>query len=145
MRVMVMITGSGADEGKAAPTSEMFAQMNAYNEQLVKAGVMLDGEGLHPSAKGTRVVFDGGATTVVDGPFTESKEIVAGYWLWEVSSTEEAVEWAKKCPSDAAYGSRQVLEIRPLFELNEFDEEVFPPELRAKEEKLMEDLKARRG
>ena len=101
MKVLVMIKGDGADEDKVAPTDEMFATMNAYNEQLVNAGIMLGGEGLRPSSKGAKVVCEGGETSVVDGPFTESKEIIAGYWIWQVSSLDEAVEWAKRCPSTA--------------------------------------------
>ena len=114
MKVIVMIKGTGADEGKVAPNPEMMATMGAYNEQLVKAGIMLDGEGLRPSADGAKVVFEGGTTSVVDGPFTESKEIVAGYWIWQVSTLEEAVEWARRCPSDPD-GLHQELEIRPLY------------------------------
>ena len=123
MRVMVMIEGSGADEDKIASNQEMLDQMDAYNEELVKAGIRLDAQGLKPSSAGTRVVFEGGSTSVVDGPFTESKEIVAGFWLWEVGSLEEAVEWAKRCPTDPKYGSRQVVEVRPLWELEDFDAE----------------------
>ncbi|MBX9243306.1 YciI family protein [Actinotalea ferrariae] len=141
MRVLVMIKGSGADEDKIAPTEEMFAQMGAYNEELVKAGIMLGGDGLRPSKDGAKVVFDGGDVSVVDGPFTEAKEIVGGYWIWEVSSLEEAVEWAKKCPSDPSFGVRQVLEIRPYFETEDFGE-AFTPELRAKEEELAAQIKA---
>jgi hypothetical protein len=144
MRVMVLITGTGADEDKIAPTQEMLAQMGEYNEQLVKAGVMLDGQGLHPSAKGARVVFDTTGTSVVDGPFTESKELLAGYWIWQVSSLEEAVEWAKRCPSDPQYGSTQVLEIRPVFEPEDFGAE-YTPELRERDERLAEEIKAQHG
>ena len=100
MKVLVMIKGDGADEGKIAPNDEMFAVMNAYNEQLVNAGIMLGGEGLKPSSAGAKVVFAAeGGTSVVDGPFTEAKEIIAGYWIWQVSSLDEATEWAKRCPS----------------------------------------------
>lgn len=144
MRVMVMIKGSGADEGKIAPSPEMFEQMGAYNEALVAAGIMLDGQGLHPSAQGARVVFEGPDARVVDGPFTSSEEIIAGFWLWEVSSLAEAVEWAKKCPRDSAPGGSQVLEVRPIFELDEFGDEL-PEELRARERALAEELKARRS
>ena len=144
MRVMVMIEGSGADEDKVAPTQEMLEQMGAYNEELVKAGIMLDGQGLKPSSTGARVVFEGSSTSVVDGPFTESKEIIAGYWLWEVGSLEEAVEWAKRCPTDPQYGSRQVLEVRPLFELEDFGTE-YTPELAEQDAKLAEQIKAQHG
>ncbi|GAA4425175.1 YciI family protein [Georgenia halophila] len=143
MRVMVMIEGAGADEDKITPTTEMFEQMNAYNEELVKAGVMVGGDGLRPSSNGARVVFDAGETSVVDGPFTESKEVIAGYWLWQVKSLEEAVEWAKRCPSDAQYG-RQVLEIRPLFEEEDFGD-ALTPELKEKERALADQIEAQHG
>lgn len=141
MRVMVMIKGSGADEAKATPTEEMFAAMATYNEELVKAGIMLDGDGLRPSKDGAKVVFENGDVSVVDGPFTEAKEIIGGYWVWEVSTLEEAVQWAKKCPSDPAFGSLQVLEIRPFFEADDFGPE-FTPELREREERLAEQIRA---
>lgn len=144
MRVMVMIKGSGADEAKATPTEEIFAAMGAYNEELVKAGLMLDGDGLRPSKDGAKVVFENGDVSVVDGPFTEAKEIVGGYWVWEVSSLEEAVQWAKRCPSDPTFGSRQVLEIRPFVELDDFGPE-FTPELREREERLAEQIRAQRS
>ena len=122
MKVLVMIKGDGADEGKIAPNDEMFAVMNAYNEQLVNAGIMLGGEGLKPSSAGVKVVFAAeGGTSVVDGPFTEAKEIIAGYWIWQVSSLDEALEWAKRCPSDPKYGASQALEIRPLYEMEDFE------------------------
>lgn len=120
MKVMVMIKVSGADEDKLEPTTEMFEAMGAYNEQLTKAGIMLDGQGLLPSAKGARVVFKGGTTSVVDGPFTESKELIAGYWIWQVSSLEEAVEWAKRCPTDPAMSWEETLEIRQIAEAEDF-------------------------
>lgn len=144
MRVMVVITGTGADEGKITPTQEMLAAMGAYNEELVKAGIMLGGEGLKPSAEGARVVFEVGDTSVVDGPFTESKELIAGYWLWQVSSLEEAVEWAKRCPSDPKYGATQVLEIRPLFEAEDFGAE-YTPELQEANANLAEQIQAQHG
>ena len=144
MRVMVMIKGSGADEGKAAPTEEMFAAMTAYNEELVKAGIMLDGDGLKPSSEGAKVVWqETGELSVVDGPFTEAKEIVGGYWIWEVSSLEEAVQWARRCPKDPHFGSTQVLEIRPYFETEDFGAE-FTPELREREERLVAELQAQK-
>ncbi|GAA0384949.1 YciI family protein [Microbispora corallina] len=121
MRVLVMTKGAGADEEKGTPTAEMFEQMKVYNEQLVNAGIMLGGEGLQPSAKGAQVVFTETGTSVVDGPFAESKELIAGYWIWEVRSLEEAVEWAKRCPYDPRYGADQVLEIRPFYEMADFD------------------------
>ncbi|TRW44557.1 YciI family protein [Georgenia yuyongxinii] len=140
MRVMVMIQGTGADESKIGPTEEMLAAMGAYNEQLVKAGIMLDGQGLRPTSDGARVVFEGGTTSVVDGPFTEAKELIAGYWIWQVRSLEEAVEWARRCPADPG-GLRQVLEIRPIFEMEDFGEE-YTPELRARDERLAAEIKA---
>ncbi|MBF6451339.1 MULTISPECIES: YciI family protein [Nocardia] len=124
MRVMVMTKGDAADEGKGQPTQEMFEKMQAFNEKLVKAGIMLGGEGLQPSSTGARVAFSTSGTSVVDGPFTESKEVIAGYWIWEVSSLAEAVEWAKRCPFDPSYGDSQVLEIRPLFDMDDFAETV---------------------
>jgi hypothetical protein len=124
VRVMVITKGDGADEGKAQPTTEMFEKMRAFNEQLVNAGIMLGGEGLQPSGAGAKVAFSNAGTSVVDGPFTESKEVIAGYWIWEVSSLAEAVEWARRCPFDAAYGETQVLEIRPLFDMADFAETV---------------------
>jgi hypothetical protein len=120
VRVMVMTKGDAADEGKAQPTQEMFEQMQTFNEQLVKAGILLGGEGLKPSSAGAQVSFSAAGTSVVDGPFTESKEVIAGYWIWEVSSLAEAVEWARRCPFDPSYGDSQVLEIRPLFDMDDF-------------------------
>ena len=140
MKVLVMIKGDGADEGKIAPTPEMFEVMNAYNEQLVSAGIMLAGEGLKPSSEGAKVVFEGGETSVVDGPFTEAKEIIAGYWIWQVSSLDEAVEWAKRCPASAG-DLRSVLEIRPFFEMADFAQ-VASPETVAKELDVQERAQA---
>ncbi|GCE78323.1 YciI family protein [Cellulomonas biazotea] len=142
MKVLVMIEGNGADEDKVAPTAEMFEEMGRYNEQLVQAGIMLGGEGLLPSAKGARVVFEGGTTTVVDGPFAEAKELIAGYWIWEVSSLEEAVEWAKRCP--ATMGLHSVLEIRPIATVEDFGD-AYTPEVAAAEEKLAEQIRAQHG
>ncbi|WP_028049530.1 YciI family protein [Cellulomonas sp. URHD0024] len=135
MKVLVMIKGDGADEAKVAPTQEMFETMNAYNEQLVSAGIMLGGEGLKPSSQGAKVVFEHGETSVVDGPFTEAKEIVAGYWIWQVGSMDEALEWAKRCPSTP--GMRSVLEVRPFFEMEDFAQ-VVSPEILAKEQDIIE-------
>ena len=140
MRVMVMIKVSGADEDKIEPTTEMLEAMGAYNEQLVKAGIMLDGQGLQPSAKGARVVFERGTTSVVDGPFTESKELIAGYWVWQVNSLEEAVEWAKRCPSDPSSPVTSTLELRQIFEAEDFGEE-YTPELQERDARLAEQIK----
>jgi hypothetical protein len=126
---MVMTKGDAADEGKGQPTQEMFDRMQAFNEELVNAGILLGGEGLKPSSAGARVVFSSDGMSVVDGPFTESKEVIGGYWVWEVSSLAEAVEWAKRCPFDVAYGDSQVLEIRPLFGTEDFAEAVEPDTL----------------
>jgi hypothetical protein len=134
MRVMVMTMGDAADEGKAQPTQEMFETMHAFNEQLVKAGIMLGGEGLKPSSVGAKVTFSSAGTSVVDGPFTESKEVIAGYWIWEVSSRAEAVEWAKRCPFDPSYGDSQVLEIRPMFDMEDLAETVDAETLARNEE-----------
>ncbi|MFI5842437.1 YciI family protein [Catenuloplanes sp. NPDC051500] len=141
MRVMVMIKGHGVDEERIAPTTEMFEEMGRYNEELVKAGIMLGGDGLKPTSAGARVVFAaGGDTSVVDGPFAESKEIVAGYWIWQVSSMAEAVEWAKRCPHDAYYGAEQVLEVRPFFEPEDFADQM-TPELLSKEADLARQIR----
>jgi hypothetical protein len=134
VRVMVMTQGDAADEGKGVPTQEMFEKMEAFNEQLVNAGIMLGGEGLKPSSAGAKVSFSTAGTSVVDGPFTESKEVIAGYWIWEVSSLAEAVEWAKRCPFDPAYGDTQVLEIRPMFDMADFAETVDADTLARSEE-----------
>lgn len=142
MRVMVMIKGTPEDEGRP-PSEEAFAAMTAYNEELVKAGIMLDGDGLRPSADGAKVIFEDGGTSVVDGPFTEAKEIIGGFWVWDVSSLEEAIEWARRCPADPHFGYRQVLEIRPFFEAEDFGPEL-TPELREREERLAEQIRAQR-
>lgn len=142
MKVLVMIKGDGADEDKVAPTEEMFVEMNAYNEQLVNAGIMLGGEGLQPSRAGVKLVFDGRETSVVDGPFTEAKEIIAGYWIWQVSSLDEAVEWAKRCPTTA--GMQSYLEIRPFFEMEDFAK-VVSPDVLGKEQELMARIQEQHG
>ncbi len=137
MRFMVMMyPGPDAEAGRL-PTEHDLAAMGAYNEQLVKAGVMLTGEGLHPTSKGARVRFSGGAPQVSDGPFTEAKEIIGGFWLWQVKSKEEAVEWARRCPASPG----QMLELRRVFEAADFGE-AFTPELRAAEERLREEAEA---
>lgn len=133
MRVMVMVKATKESEAGIMPSNELLAAMGKYNEELVKAGVMLAGEGLHPSAKGKRVRFSGAKRTVIDGPFTETKELVAGFWLWQVKSMEEAVEWLKRCPNPMPGESD--IEVRPVFEAEDFGAE-FTPELRAQEERL---------
>jgi hypothetical protein len=133
MRVMVMVKATGDSEAGAMPSEELLTAMGAFNEELVKAGVMLAGEGLHPSAKGKRVRFSGRQRTVVDGPFAETKELVAGFWLWQVKSMEEAIEWVRRCPNPMSTDCE--IEIRPVFEADDFGTE-FTPELRAQEDRL---------
>jgi hypothetical protein len=143
MRVMVIVKATRNSEEGVMPGEKLLADMGKFNEELVRAGVMLSGEGLHPSSKGKRVVFSGGEKTVVDGPFAETRELVAGFWLWQVKSMEEAVEWVRRCP-DPMPGEAAVLEIRPVFEADDFGEE-FTPELRAQEERLRAEVEGQRG
>lgn len=133
MRVMVMVKATKESEAGKMPGTDLLAAMGRYNEELVKAGVMLAGEGLHPSARGKRVQFSGSRRSVVDGPFAETKELVAGFWLWQVKSMEEAVEWVRRCPNPMESDSE--IEIRPVFEAEDFGAE-FTPELREQEERL---------
>src|SRR2546425_13064911 len=133
MRFMVLVKASQESEAGAMPSQEILAAMGNYNEELVKAGVMLAGDGLHPSSKGARVRFDGSRRTVIDGPFAETKELVAGYWLWQCKSLDEAIEWLKRAPFD---GGTEV-EIRAGFEAEDFGAE-FTPELREQERRLIE-------
>jgi hypothetical protein len=137
MRVMVLVKATKDSEAGVMPSQELLTEMGKFNEELVKAGVMLAGEGLHPSSKGARVHFSGDKRTVIDGPFAETKELVAGYWLWQVRSMDEAVEWAKRCPNPMEEGG--VLEIRPVFEAEDFGEEL-TPELREQEERLRAEI-----
>ena len=139
MRVMVFVPGDQDSEAGKMPSQELIAKMMKFNEELVKAGVMLAGEGLTPTSKAKRVRFSGSRRDVVDGPFAESKEIVAGYWIWQVRSVDEAVEWLKRAPFD---GGAEVT-IRPVFEPEDFGEE-FTPELRAKEERLRAEVERQR-
>ncbi|MGN6513106.1 MAG: YciI family protein [Lysobacteraceae bacterium] len=141
MRVMVMVKATPESEAGVMPSQALLEAMGRFNEALVQAGVMLAGEGLKPSAQGARVRFEGAQRTVVDGPFAETKELVAGFWLWEVRSMEEALEWARRCPNPFEGGTSE-LEIRPVFEAEDFGEE-FTPELRAQEAQLREQLGAR--
>ncbi len=134
MRVMVMVKATKNSEAGVMPDEKLLAAMGKYNEELVKAGVMLGGEGLHPSTKGKRIVFSGGKKSIVDGPFAETKELIAGYWLWQVKDMEEALEWLRRCP-DPMPGEESILEVRPVFEAEDFGAE-FTPELRAQEERL---------
>jgi hypothetical protein len=134
MRVMVIVKATKGSEAGEMPSEKLLAEMGSFNEELVKAGIMLAGDGLHPSSKGKRVRFSGGKKTVVDGPFAETKELVAGYWIWQVKSMAEAVEWVRRCP-DPMPGEESEIEIRPVFEAEDFGE-AFTPELRAQEERL---------
>ena len=131
MRVMVIVKASNESEAGQMPSEKILTEMGKYNEELVKAGVMLAGDGLHPSSKGKRVRFSGADRTVIDGPFAETKELIAGFWLWQVKSMDEAVDWLKRAP----FGGGTELEIRPIFEVEDFGKE-FTPELRAQEERL---------
>ena len=137
MRVMVIVKADKSSEAGEMPSEQLLTEMGNYNEQLVKAGIMLAGEGLHPSSKGKRVHFSGKSRTVVDGPFSETKELIAGFWLWQVRSMEEAIEWVKRCPNPQMGESD--IEIRPVFEAEDFGAE-FTPELRAQEERLREQI-----
>ena len=137
MRVMVIVKASKESEAGELPREDVLAAMGRYNEELVKAGIMLAGEGLQPSAKGARVRFDGTSRTVVDGPFANSEELIAGYWLWQVDSLAHAIEWVKRCPNPMSGPSE--IEIRPLFEMDDFGEE-FTPELREQEQGIRAQL-----
>ena len=133
MRVLVMVKATKASEAGVMPDERLLTEMGKYNEELVKAGILLAAEGLHPSAKGKRVRFSGAQRTVIDGPFAETKELIAGFWLWQVKSMDEAVEWLKRCPNP--HNEVADVEIRPVFEAEDFGAE-FTPELRAQEERL---------
>src|SRR4026208_1167387 len=136
MRVMVIIKANADSEAGVMPSEELLVDMGKFNEELVKAGVMLDGEGLHPSSKAKRVKFSGGNRIVTDGPFAETRELIAGYWIWKVKSMEEAVEWVKRVPFCAASAiDESEIEIRPIFEAEDFGAE-FTPELREQEDRI---------
>jgi hypothetical protein len=139
MRFMVLVKADKSTEAGVMPSTDLLAKMGKFNEELVKAGVMLAGEGLAPSSKGARVKFDGTKRTVTDGPFAETKELVAGFWLWQCKSKDEAIEWLKRAPFD---GGTEV-EIRQVFEAEDFGEE-FTPELRKQEERIREQVAARK-
>jgi hypothetical protein len=134
MRVMVFVPGNKESEAGVMPSTDILEKMTKFNEELVKAGVMLAGEGLTPTSRGAKVRFEGGKRTVIDGPFTESKELVAGFWIWQVKSLDEAIEWIKRAP----FGGGVEIQLRPIFEAEDFGAEL-TPELRAKEEKLRAD------
>jgi hypothetical protein len=138
MKVMVIVKATKNSEAGIMPSEKLLADMGKFNEELVKAGIMLAGDGLHPSAKGKRVKFSGGKRDVVDGPFAETKELIAGYWIWQVRTLEEAVEWARRCP-DPMPGEDAELEIRPVFEAEDFGAE-YTPELRAQDERLRAEM-----
>jgi hypothetical protein len=138
MKVIVIVKATKNSEAGAMPSEKLLTEMGNFNEELVKAGIMLAGEGLQPSSKGKRIKFSGRQRNVLDGPFTETKELIAGYWVWQVRSMDEAVEWARRCP-DPMPGEEAELEIRPLFEAEDFGKE-FTPELRAQEERLREEI-----
>ena len=138
MKVMVIVKATKNSEAGVMPSEKLLTEMGNYNEELVKAGIMLAGEGLQPSSKGKRIKFSGRQRSVHDGPFTETKELIAGYWVWQVRSMDEAVEWARRCP-DPMPGEEAELEIRPLFEAEDFGKE-FTPELRAQEERLRQEV-----
>jgi hypothetical protein len=141
MRVMVFVKASKDSEAGVMPSQQLITEMMQFNEQLVKAGIMLAGEGLQPTSKAKRIKFSGKNRTVIDGPFAETKELVAGYWLWQVKSLDEAVEWAKRCPNPT--GEEGILEIRPLFEAADFGDEL-TPELRQQEERLRSEIAAKK-
>ena len=139
MKFMVMVKATKESEAGVMPDEKLLAAMGKYNEELVKAGIMLAGEGLHPSSKGARVRFDGPKRTVIDGPFAETKELVAGFWIWQCKSKEEAIEWVKRCPNPMQGESE--IEIRQVFEAEDFGAEL-TPELRQQEERLRAEVPA---
>ena len=140
MRFMVMVKATPESEAGVMPSEQLLAEMGKYNEELVKAGVMQAGEGLHPSSKGARVHFSGKNRTVIDGPFAETKELVAGFWLWQCASLQEAIDWVKRCPNPMTGPSD--IEIRQIFEAEDFGAE-FTPELRQQEERLRAEIDAK--
>src|SRR4051794_15152559 len=141
MRFMVIVKATQESEAGVMPSEQLLTQMGRFNEELVKAGVMLSGEGLQPSSKGARVRFSGAKRTVIDGPFAETKELIAGFWMWQVKSKEEAIEWVKRCPNPMPGDSE--IEIRQVFEAEDFGAE-FTPELREQEERLRSQLAAKK-
>ena len=143
MRFMVIVKATKDSEAGKLPSQELLAAMGQYNEELVKAGIMLAGEGLHPSSKGARVRFSGDKRIVTDGPFAETKELIAGFWLWQVKSKEEAIEWVKRCPNPMP-GHEAEIEIRQIYEIEDFGGEL-TPELRAKDEQLRAEIARKQG
>jgi len=143
MRFMIIVKADRNSEAGVMPSTELLEQMGKFNEELVKAGVMLAGEGLQPSSKGARVRFSGSKRTVIDGPFAETKELIAGFWLWQVRSKEEAIEWVKRAPNPFP-GTESEIEIRQVFETEDFGEEL-TPELREQEERLRSEVAARQN
>jgi len=143
MKVMVIVKATKTSEAGVMPSEQLLTEMGKYNEELVKAGIMLAGEGLHPSSKGKRIKFSGAKRTLVDGPFAETKELIAGYWIWQVRSMDEAVEGARRCP-DPMPGEDAELEIRPVFDADDFGKE-FTPELRAQEERLRQEVERQKN
>lgn len=141
MRFMVIIKATKDSEAGIMPSKRLLTEMGTFNEELMKAGVMLAGDGLHPSSKGVRVKFSGRKRTVIDGPFAETKELIAGYWLWQVKSKEEAIEWVKRCPNPAVDGKKGEIEIRQVFEAEDFGAE-FTPELREQEKRILAQAEA---
>jgi hypothetical protein len=141
MRFMILVKADKNSEAGVLPDEKLLTEMGKFNEELVKAGVMLAGEGLHPSSKGARVRFSGAKRTVIDGPFAETKELIAGFWLWQVKSKEEAIEWVKRCPNPMPGESE--IEIRQVFEAEDFGAE-FTPELREQEERLRKQVSRKR-
>ena len=141
MRVMVLIKADKDSEAGVMPNEQLLTAMGNFNDELIKAGVMVAGEGLHPSSKGARVKFSGEKRTVVDGPFTEAKELIAGFWIWQVNSKEEAIEWVKRCPNPM--GGESEVEIRQVFEADDFGAE-FTPELREQEERQRAEMAAKK-
>ena len=139
MRVMVIIKANEDSEAGVMPSEQLLREMGAFNEELVKAGVMLDGDGLKPSSEGARVRFSESQRTVIDGPFVETKELIAGYWIWQVESLDEAIEWVKRCPNPM--GVESEIEIRPIFEAEDFGEEL-TPELRAREQEMRQQVES---
>ena len=142
MRFMVMVKATEDSENGVMPTQQLLEDMGRFNEELVKAGVMQAGEGLHPSAKGARVQFSGKERRVVDGPFAETKELVAGFWLWQCKDLQEAIEWVKRCPNPMPVDSE--IEIRPLYEAADFGD-AFTPELREQEERMRAEIEKQQG